>query len=298
MVRKSIIMLVAVMPFCTSALSQQAQPNPAGKTAFREIIPSHYAFSSGSFNSGIIVTDDGVVVLDALDSEAAGRAEREAIAATIKKPVRFLVSSTFHDNYTKGNVAFADVWKIGHENYRTDLLDQMQRQKVSVEEQKARMPNETYRDRLTLYLGGKEIQVLYVGRAHTRGDSIIYVPQERIVYLSELYFAEQFLWINDGYGLDWLKSLDAVEALGAEIFVPAHGPIPPNPRETKQGLARFRQMLVDIRDGVQKEVARGATEEQAVAAVKWPQYEGLQGYNAQHDVAVRRLFEQLTGALK
>jgi glyoxylase-like metal-dependent hydrolase (beta-lactamase superfamily II) len=169
---------------------------------------------------------------------------------------------------------------------------------VSAEEQKARMPNETYRDRLTLYLGGKEIQVLHVGRAHTRGDSIIYVPQERIVYLSELYFAEQFLWINDGYGLDWLKSLDAVEALGAEIFVPAHGPIPPNPRETKQGLARFRQMLVDIRDGVQKEVARGATEEQVVAGVKWPQYEGLQGYNAQHDVAVKRLFEQLTGALK
>jgi hypothetical protein len=55
-------------------------------------IPDHYAFSSGSFNSGLIVTDDGVVLLDALESEAAGRAEREAIAATIKKPVRFLVT--------------------------------------------------------------------------------------------------------------------------------------------------------------------------------------------------------------
>jgi hypothetical protein len=80
--------------------------------------------------------------------------------------------------------------------------------------------------------------------------------------------------------------------------VPAHGPIPAAPRETKQGLARFRQMLVDIRDGVQEEVARGATEEQAVAAVKWPQYEKMQGYNAQHDVAVRRLCKQLTGPLK
>jgi hypothetical protein len=58
------------------------------------------------------------------------------------------------------------------------------------------------------------------------------------------------------------------------------------------------RLLVDIRDGVQQEVARGATEEQAAAAVKWPQYEKLQGYNAQHDVAVRRLYEQLTGALK
>src|ERR1700730_2793870 len=241
--RKSIIGPVAVLLCCASAFSQQAQRNPAGKTALREIIPGHYVFSSGSFNSGIIVTDDGVVVLDALDSEASGRAEREAIAATIKKPVRILVSSTFHDNYTKGNIAFADVWKIGHENYRKDLLDQMPRKKGSAKEKKARLPSEPYRDRLTLYLGGKEIQVLYVGRAHTRGDSIIYVPQDRIAYLSELFFNEQFAYIDDGYGVDWIKPLDTVEGLGAEIFVPAHGPLPADPRESQQALHRFRQML-------------------------------------------------------
>src|SRR6266852_5674626 len=254
-------------------------------------------FSSGDLNSGIIVTSEGVVVLDALDSEAVARAEREAIANTIRQPVRLLVSSTFHNNYTKGNLAFADVWKIGHENYRTDLLQLMQREKVSAEEQKARLPDQTFRDRVTLHIGGKEIQILYVGRAHTRGDSIIYVPQDRIVYLSELFFADQFLYIDDGYGLDWLKALDAVEGLGAEIFVPAHGPIPADPRETRQGLGRFRQMLVDIRDAVQNEIARGATEDQAVASIRWPQSEKMQGYNAERDVAVRRLYRQLTGSL-
>ena len=187
--------------------------------------------------------------------------------------------------------------KIGHENYRTDLLELMQREKASAEEQKARLPNQTFRDRMTLYLGGKEIQILYVGRAHTRGDSIIFVPQDRIAYLSELFFAEQFLYIDDGFGLDWLKTLDAAEELGAEIFVPAHGPIPADPRETRQGLGRFRQMLVDIRDAVQREVARGATEDQAVATIRWPQYEKMQGYNAQREVAVRRLYRQLIGAL-
>jgi len=165
------------------------------------------------------------------NSENVGKAEREAIANTIRQPVRFLVSSTFHNNYSKGNGAYADVWKIGHENYRTDLLQLMQREQVPVEEQKARLPNETYRNRVTLYLGGKEIQIRYLGRGHTRGDSIIYVPQDRIAYLSELFFAEQFLYIDDGYGLDWLKTLDAVEDLGAEIFVPAHGPMPADPRE-------------------------------------------------------------------
>jgi glyoxylase-like metal-dependent hydrolase (beta-lactamase superfamily II) len=280
-----------------SAFSQQPPPNPVGPAAaernptgtLRQIIPGHYVYSSTTYNSGIIVTSEGVVVLDALNSEAVARAQREAMASAIRQPVRILVSSTFHNNYSKGNVAYADVLKIGHENYRTDLLELMQREKVPAEEQKARLPNQTFRDRMTLYLGGKEIQILYVGRAHTRGDSIIFVPQDRIAYLSELHFADQFLFINDGYGLDWLRALDAVEALGADIFVPGHGPIPADPRETRQSLRRFRQMLVDVRDAVQKEIARGATEDQAVAAIRWPQYEKMQGYDTQRETAVRRL---------
>jgi glyoxylase-like metal-dependent hydrolase (beta-lactamase superfamily II) len=272
-----------------------AAGNPTG--TLRQIIPGHYVYSSTTYNSGIIVTSEGVVVLDALNSGAVARAERGAIATTIQQPVRVLVSSTFHDNYSKGNVAYSGVLKIGHENYRTDLLELMQRGNVPADEQRARLPDQTFRDRMTLYLGGKEIQILYVGRAHTRGDSIVFVPQDRIVYLSELYFANQFLFINDGYGIDWLRALDAVEALGADIFVPGHGPIPADPRKTHQGLGLFRQMLVDVRDAVQKEVARGATEDQAVAAIRWPQYEELQGYAAQRETAVRRLYQQLTGKL-
>ncbi len=285
--RKPTIATIILMLCCLFAYSQQPQRNPAGQIAaernrpdaLRQIIPGHYVFTSMTYNSGVIVTSEGVLVLDALNSEPVGRAERKAIEDTI-------------------HLAYADVWKIGHENYRSDLLELMQREKVSAEEQKARLPNQTFRDRITLYLGGKEIQILYVGRAHTRGDSIVYVPQDRIVYLSELFFANQFLFINDGYGLDWLKALDAVEALGAEIFVPGHGPIPADPRETRQELRRFRQMLVDVRDAVQKEIARGATEDQAVATIRWPQYEKMQSYDAQRETAVRRLYQQLTGALK
>jgi len=169
---------------------------------------------------------------------------------------------------------------------------------VPAAEQKARLPDETFRNGVTLHLGGKDIEVRFLGRGHTRGDSIIYVPQDRIVYLSELFFAEQFLYIDDGFGLDWLKTLDAVDALGADIFVPAHGPIPADPRQTRQSLNRFRQMLVDIRDAVQREVARGATEEQAVATIRWPQYEKMQGYTAEREVAVRRLYRQITGTLQ
>jgi cyclase len=174
----------------------------------------------------------------------------------------------------------------------------MQRDRASPEEQKARLPQVIYRDRLTIHLGGKEIQVLYLGKGHTRSDSIIFVPQDRIAYVSELFFSDQFLYINDGYGVSWLKTLDAVEALAADIIVPGHGPVPEDPRETRQGLHRFRQMLVDLRDAVQKEIARGATEDQVAAAIKLPQYEQMQGYKSQREVAVRRTYREMMGTLK
>src|SRR5260370_19988671 len=84
--------LAMVLLCSVSAFSQQ----PQRQTALREIIPGHYVFSSGTFNSGLIVTSDGVVVLDALNSESVGKAEREAIANTIPHPVRPLGSSPFH----------------------------------------------------------------------------------------------------------------------------------------------------------------------------------------------------------
>jgi len=144
--RKSTIAPLVLMLCCLVAFSQEPQ-RPEG---LRQIIPGHYVFTSGAFNSGVISTSEGVLVLDALNSEPVGRAERKAIEDTIRQPVRALVSSTFHDNYSKGNVAYADVWKIGHENYRTDLVELMQREKVPAEEQKARLPNQTFRDRITL----------------------------------------------------------------------------------------------------------------------------------------------------
>ena len=173
----------------------------------------------------------------------------------------------------------------------------MERDKAPPDEQKARLPNQTFRDRITLYLGDKEIQVLYLGRAHTRGDSIIYVPQDRIVYLSEVFSAGQFLFMNDGYGLDWLKTVETAASLDADIFVPGHSPLPADPKQSHEEFIRYRQMLMDVRDSVQQAITRGAMEDQAVAMIQWPQYQKLRGYESQRPTVIRRLYRQLTGAL-
>ncbi len=70
-----------------------------------------------------------------------------------------------------------------------------------------------------------------------------------------------------------------------------------NPRESRQALLRLRQILVDVRVAVQKEIGRGATEDQAVAAVTLPQYQDLPGYEQQREIVVRRTYKELTVGL-
>ena len=295
-----ILLLVA------SVSGQQPPRNPGGQSAaersrtsaLRQIIPGHYVYSSATYNSGIIVTGEGLVVLDALNSEAVARAQREAMTTTIRQPVRVLVSSTFHNNYSKGNIAYADVLKIGHEHYRTDLLDLMRREKVSAEEQTARLPNQTFRDRMTLYLGGKEIQILYVGRAHTRGDSIIYRSagshrlSERALFCRPVHGHQRRLrrrlaarpgcrrsarrrnfcartWADSGR-----PSRDATRA----PTLPADA----GRRARRRSDNRWHA---------------GATEDQAVAADPMAAVRKAAGYETQRETAVRRLYQQLTGKL-
>src|SRR2546427_4733863 len=266
--KSAMTLLIFLLPILF--VSQQEPRNPVSSGTLKQIIPGHYVYSMNNagrvFNSGVIVTSEGVLVFDALDSEAIARAERESISSIIKQPVRYLVSSSFHDPYSKGNLAYADVFKIGHENYRSGLLDQMERGGLSAEERRARQPSETFRDRLTLFFGGKEIQILYFGPAHTTGDSIVFVPQDRIAYLSEVFFSGEFPNMAGGYGVSWIRVLDAVKALGAAIFVPGHGPLPEDPQQNRAALDPARQILVGARDGNQKKTERGAAEDQAVAA--------------------------------
>ncbi len=252
---------------------------------------------SSTFNSGIIVTSEGVLVIDALGSEAIARQVRQAIAAVTSKPVRFLVSCTHHTPFTGGNAVYADTFRIGHENYRTDLLKLLRNEGASEEALKKKLPDETYDERLTLYLGGKEIRVLHMGRAHTRGDSIVFVPEDRIVYLSETFNFDEFPYIAEGYSADWMRTIEKVEALDAEIFVPGHGFLPKDPKETRAGLRRHWQILKDVRDAVQKQVDQKASEDQAVRAIDLPQYKKFKGYEKALEIAVRRIYKELTAGL-
>ena len=270
----------------------------AAAGGLREINPGHYVYTrkaTVTFNSGIIVTDDGVVVLEPLLDDDVARQVRDAIARVTSQPIRFLISSSFHQFYAGGAGAYADAHNIGHEAYRAHLLDTLANEPADVV--KRRLPDQTYRDRVTLHIGGKSIQILHLGRGHTRGDSVVFVPEDRIVYLSELYNHHEFPSLTDSYSGDWVDALGLADALEADIFVPGHGLITKNPRDSRAGMRRFRQLLVDLRYAVQAEIVAGATEAEAIARVSLPQYQDDVGYERGLERAVRRVFAELTVGL-
>ena len=174
-------------------------------------------------------------------------------------------------------------FNIGHEHYHEGLVGLLR--DASPDQRAARLPDQTYRDRVSLFLGSKEIQILYLSRAHTRGDSIVFVPADRIAYLSEVFNFDEFPYLSDSYPTGWLRTLEAVEELEADIFVPGHGFLPAEPRDTREGLGRHRQILQDVRQAVQAQLDEGSTEDQAVANIDLPQYRRFQGYSRALEIA-------------
>ena len=280
----------------TSASAQEPQTG-----TLTEIIPGHYLYNAGFQNAGVIVTDEGALVVDGLNSEARGQHVRQLISETTGQPVRYLVSSTFHNNFTRGNAAYDDVIKIGQELHRADLAALMEEDNEPLDERAPRLTDVTYSDHMTLYLGGKEIQIIHIGPAHTRGDSLVYVPEDRIVYVSELLFYDRFPWMNTGY-VNWIDAIDRILEMDVDIVVPGQGH--ENmfsvgfPGDSRQKLMNFRQVLVDARDDVQSAIDRGATEEEAVASVLLSEYQDLGSYDQQREIVVRRTYQDLQGTLE
>ncbi len=263
------------------------------------IIPGHYRYENPGRVAGVIVTNEGAVVVDGLSSPEMGQDVRAKVMNATGQPVRYLINSTFHNNYTRGNAAYTDIVSIGHELYREDLIALMEEDGVSAEERAARLPDLTFSESMTIYLGGKEIQIIHIGPAHTRGDSIVFVPEDRIVYVSELVFYNRFPFYNSGY-LGWIDAIDRVLALDADIFVPGQGPMTyDDPRESRDAMLAIRQILVDARDGVQAQIAQGATEEEVLQNVTLEQYAHLGGaFEAQSQVMLSRMYRELMGTLE
>ena len=116
------------------------------------------------------------------------------------------------------------------------------------------LPTMTFDRRLVIHRGGREIHLLFLGRAHTAGDVVAYIPSERVIATGDLMHG-LLPYMGDGFPDEWPATLRALEALEFDRVIPGHGSI----QEGKSVLAQFRGYVEEITEKVSRGIERGQT---------------------------------------
>jgi glyoxylase-like metal-dependent hydrolase (beta-lactamase superfamily II) len=218
-------------------LAAQSYPVTQGKTyKFEKIADGVYYASGGNGSNNVVVVNDAdVLLVDDGTTPAAARVFIDDVKALTPKPIRYVVNTHFHYDHTDGNSAFSpDVDIIGHEFVRNAILnfDILHREpfvtsqaRMPAEERdtiKPTPPNVTYSSKMILNKGPREIQLLFLGRGHTAGDTVVFLPKERIVATGDL-MESRLAYMGDAYFDEWVATLDALKKLDFATVLPGHG---------------------------------------------------------------------------
>lgn len=131
------------------------------------------------------------------------------------------------------------------------------------------LPTRTFERSLTLRVGGKEVRLINVGPAHTRGDTLVYLPQDRTVFTGDILFAGSHPVMWAGPVGNWISACDLILGWDVETIVPGHGPI-----TDKAGVRQFRAYLVYLRDETKRRFDAGLGYIEAAYDIALDAYEG------------------------
>jgi len=232
-----------------------------------------------------VVTPAGVLVADGQGSVAETKRMVDEIAKVSRQPITHVVVASDHGDHTAGNAAFpAGVTYYIHPASKAAMNTSAPAQATLV------------MDKTVLTLGTTEIQVLFLGRAHTGGDLSVYLPRERILFMSEAYLNRIFPAMRSAFPSEWVKTIDAAMAMPVDVYVPGHGFVE-SPAILKEELATFRRALVQV-------IAEGARLHAAgidvEAAAKQAAFGDLEGWTlrpSQAAIAIRRVYLERDGKL-
>jgi len=130
-------------------------------------------------------------------------------------------------------------------------------------------PKQTFERELTLHVGGKELQLLKVGPAHTQGDTLTYLPAEKTVFTGDIVFYEVHPLATSGPIQAWIAACDQILAWDVETVVPGHGPI-----TDKSGVRRLKQYFEYLRTEARKRFDAGMKFDEAARDISWDAYRG------------------------
>src|SRR6266571_746722 len=212
-------------------------------------------------NAAVIMTDDGVIVVDSHSKPSASRAMYTQIQGITTKPDAGVGGVPYIEKQLAAlpgeiDKLKSDIQKESDPGKKKNLeanLQQAESFAQELKQMKPALPTRTVTTTVTLKEQGREIQLHVLGRGHTDGDLYIYMPKEKVIATGDALI-DWMPFLNDGYPEDWVQTLSAVEKLDFTHIVPGHGDVLP-----KSHLTFFRSYLSDLIAAVKKASADGAT---------------------------------------
>ncbi|MFI6603157.1 MBL fold metallo-hydrolase [Nonomuraea sp. NPDC050536] len=205
-------------------------------------------------NTGFLVGRRGVISIDTCATERRTRAYREAVAKVTDRPITTLVNTHHHGDHTFGNYLFPEATIVGHERVREQILADgipgyRSAWSASVEwgDLEPVPPFLTYTDQVTLYSDELRCEVRHFGLpAHTTNDSIVWIPERRLLFAGDLVFNGGTPFVLMGSVTGAIEALDLLRDLGAETIVPGHGEVcGPDAIDRVQAYLRFVQVTAE-----------------------------------------------------
>ncbi|UCE30449.1 MAG: MBL fold metallo-hydrolase [Burkholderiales bacterium] len=240
---------------------------------FTKLSDHAYAYTAeGDPNSGVIIGDDACMVIDTTATPAMAQDLIRRIREVTDKPIKYVVLSHYHAVRVLGASAyFAEgateiiasrgTYELIRERGEADMKSEIERFPRLFQNVESipglTWPTMVFERELTLYLGELEVKLMHIGPGHTRGDTIAWLPSQRICFSGDLVEYNAGVYTGDAQLEEWPDTLERLRALDPEKLVPGRGPAMQTPADCNQAIDYTKKWVTDLFATARAGVAAG-----------------------------------------
>ena len=227
--------------------------------SFEELGPGLYGYTAeGDPNSGVVIGDDSVLVVDAQATPAMAQDVIARVRQVTDKPIAHVVLSHYHAVRVLGASGYPGAEIIASDVTRDLIVERGQQDMDSEIGRFPRLfrgqesipgltwPDIVFHQRMTLWMGSREVRIIHIGRSHTAGDTIVWLPRERVCFSGDCVEFGATPYCGDAHFTDWPATLAAIKALGPERLVPGRGRCLLNASEVREGIEGTAAFTSDL----------------------------------------------------
>ena len=266
---------LAMVIICASVSAQEAN------RSITRIKGDLYRFQNNFHYSVFLVTPDGIIATDPINADAA-KWLKEELDKRFDKPVKYLIYSHDHVDHIAGGEVFADsAVVVAHDTARADIIG---------ENRPTAVPDITFSDRLGIELGGKKVELTFVGKSHSDNMIVMYFPDANTLFAVDFIPVKSVAWktLTDAFIPEWIDAVKKVEAMDFEILAPGHGAL-----GSSADVTAFREYMEQLYAAVLQAARDGKSLEEMQQSIRLDQYAGWQGYEDQLPLNIEGIYNQI-----